>query len=289
MIDKPGIYEITNEEYHSDCCIEPCLSRGVIMDLLFKSPAHAVAKHPHFFKQEEDNDPKYSIGQAAHSLFLEGIDKAILLDYPDWRTKEAKISRQAAYAMGKIPLLREQYENVVDMVSTANKALLESELQATIADGYSEKSIFFWDESETWFKIRPDWLSHGLTIILDYKTTDNANPEEFGRKVVSMGYDVQDALYSMGVKRHYGIERGNPTFVFMVQETTFPFLCSFISLDPEFKAMGKQKVEAGIDLWRQCLRTDEWPGYPKRICHISMPPWAANWQMAANMAEGEQL
>jgi hypothetical protein len=253
------------------------------MDLLFKSPAHAVANHPHFFKQEDDNDPKYSIGSASHSLFLEGIDKACVVDADDWRKKEAKEQREQAYIDGKIPLLTKQYEEVHDMVATANKALGESELATTIKDGEPERS-HFWQESGIWLKTRPDWLN--VDIILDYKTSDSANPEDFGRKAVSLGYDVQESLYKRGFKALYGVE---PVFVFMVQEIKFPYLCSFISLSPEFQAMGNAKVNQAIDLWRHCLRTEEWPGYPKRIAYVDAPPWSLGWQMSANMADGEQL
>ena len=285
MIDKTGIYTISNEEYHSDCCVKPCLSRGTIMDLLFKSPAHAIVNHPHFYKQEDGNDKKYSIGQAAHSLFLEGIDKACVIDADDWRKKETKEQRDQAYTEGKIPLLIKQYEEINDMVSTANKALLESELETTIETGIPEESIF-WKEGETWFKVRMDWYDND--IILDYKTSESANPEDFVRKVLSLGYDVQDALYSRGYEEHFHPPR-SPRFIFMVQEITKPYLCSFISLSPEFKDMGRKKVNQGIALWKNCLSTNEWPGYPNRICYIDPPPWAANWQMRANINEGEEI
>jgi hypothetical protein len=173
------------------------------------------------------------------------------------------------------------------MVATANKALGESELGVTIKDGKSERSIF-WQEDNLWFKIRPDWIADTFPIILDYKTSDSANPEDFGRKAVSLGYDVQDSLYVRGCKKHYGFMAG-VSFVFMVQEIKFPYICSFISLSPEFQAMGNAKVNQAISIWRHCLRTEEWPGYPKRICHIEPPPWAANWTMTANMSEGEEL
>lgn len=279
MIDKPGIYDITNEEYHSNCCIEPCLSRGTIMDLLFKSPAHAFNNHPAFTPQKEKNEAKFDIGSSAHSLFLEGVDKCVVIKADDWRKKETKEQRDEAYRNGLIPLLESQYEDVRCMVEVAEKALAESELQTSIAYGRSESSIF-WKEDNVWFKVRTDWMEQVRPIILDYKTSDSANPEDFGRKAVSLGYDVQDALYTRGFKAHFG-DYIDPPFIFMVQEITKPYLCSFISLSPEFKYMGKQKVEAGIGLWKQCISTGKWPGYPNRIAYIEPPPWAAMWQMKA--------
>jgi hypothetical protein len=134
-IDKPGIYQISNEDYHADPCIVPSLSRGIIMDLLFKSPAHAYANHPRFTPQEPDNDTKYSIGSVAHPLFLEGINNCVVIDADDWRKKETKEQRDLAYKEGKTPLLKNQYEEVLEMVAVANTSLADSELQAKIADG----------------------------------------------------------------------------------------------------------------------------------------------------------
>ena len=281
MIDQPGAYQITNAQYHSDPCVVPSLSRGLMMDLLFKSPAHAFANHPRFTVQKPDNDKKYDIGQSAHSLFLEGIDKCVIVDADDWRKKEAKEQRDQAYQDGLIPLLKSQYEDVGQMVRAANTALYKSELRLKIKDGVSESSLF-WKEGKTWFRIRTDWMKTQRPIILDYKTSDSANPDDFGRKAISLGYDIQESLYRRGFEAIYGLE---PTFVFMVQEIKKPYLCSFIALSPEFQYHGDNKVKEGIRLWRECIETGEWPGYPKRICHIDPPPWVGNWEIKAEVLE----
>jgi hypothetical protein len=287
MIDKPGVYEISNEEYHKDPCIEPSLSRGTLRDLLYKSPAHAFANHPRFTKQEPDNDKKYDIGQACHSLFLEGLDKCVVVYENDWRKKEAKDQRDEAYSDGKVPLLYQQYDEVKEIVHAAEKALLLSELNINIrTSGLAEQSIF-WREDNTWFRIRPDWfIIRETPIILDYKTTTSANPEEFTRKIISMGYDLQDSFYRRGFKAQYNLEA---SFVLMVQETTKPYLCSFISLDPQFQDEARKKVERGINLWKYCIQTNDWFGYPTRVCHVEMPAWAMNWESTANYIDAEVI
>jgi hypothetical protein len=291
MIDKPGVYEISNEEYHKDPCIEPSLSRGTLVDLLYKSPAHAFANHPRFTPQKPDNDKKYDIGQSAHGLFLEGIDKCVVVDADDWRTKAAKEQRDAAYAEGKTPLLAKQYDEVVEMVKTATWALANSELHLQISWGTSEHSIF-WNEGNTWLRIRPDWFNAGSmerqlpAIILDYKTSESANPEAFCRKAISLGYDIQEAFYKRGFRAIYGVE---PMFIFMVQEITAPYLCSFISLDPQFQDEARKKVERGINLWKYCIQTNDWFGYPTRVCHVEMPAWAMNWGSTANYIDAEVI
>jgi hypothetical protein len=230
--------------------------------------------NPNFKTAEKDI---FDIGKAAHSLFLEGIDKAVVVNADSWRTKEAKEARDKARKEGMIPLLIEHYDRIKDMVDTANESLVNSEIGVRIKDGDSELS-YLWREGETWCKVRPDWISRDRTIILDYKTTgQSADPEAYTSIVTSTGLDIQDAFYGRGVNT---VERSDPSFYFFVQETSEPYLCSLISLDEMFKDMGAQKVHRGIELWRKCLSTGKWPGYPSHIYTVEPKPWAlAEWEM----------
>src|SRR3990172_8160 len=276
QIGNPGIYKLTSEEYHSDCCVEPVLSRSVISDLLYRSPAHAWFNHPHLnpnFKPEEGEE-KFDIGDAAHSLFLEGLDQIVVIEADDWRTKKAKDERDEARKHGLTPLLKHQYEAVLDMVRVSERQIQECKelgIKDLRSEGDSELS-YFWKEDETWLKIRPDWLPRDRKIILDYKTTSvSANPDDLVRTIVANGYDIQAALYTRGVK---AVDGTDPKFIFMFQETHEPYLCSFVGLPPEFMEMGRSKIEYGMFLWKECLSSGIWPGYPNKVCWVDAPAWA---------------
>ena len=279
MISNPGAYKIPAEEYHSDPVVNPSLSRGVIMDILFRSPLHAWANHPRLNPAcKPTNDHKFDIGQAAHSLFLEGIDKAEIIEADNWMKKESKERRDQAWQDGKIPLLTKEYDRVSEMVCAANKALGASELSG-LFDGGDAELTYVWKDGPSWCRVRLDKITKDREIVLDYKTTGtSANPEDFIRLILSKGYDVQEVFYRRGVKAVEGID---PKFILMVQENEPPYPCSFIGLSPEFHAMAEQKVIRGIDLWGNCMASGEWPGYPPRICWIDPPAWALNWEMRA--------
>jgi hypothetical protein len=218
----------------------------------------------------------------AHALLLEGLDQAHVVDAPDWRKKEAKEERDIARDAGKIPLLIHQYDSVKDMVIAAERQIAscpDLNIKDLRRQGDSELS-YIWQEGETWFRVRPDWISKNRKLILDYKTTgESADPTNFARKMVSLGYDIQYAFYRRGVK---AVEDVSPKFVFVVQETSAPYLCSFIGLPPDFQAMAKEKVDYGIHVWEKCMFTGEWPGYPNRICYLDNPAWAlAQWESKA--------
>jgi hypothetical protein len=284
MIDKPGVYKLTSEEYHADPTVDPSLSRSVIRDLIYKSPAHAFFKHPYLntnFKND-DGDGKFDVGTAAHELLLEGTFNVTVVEADDWRTKAAKEARDLAKKEGKTPLLRHQYEDAIKMVESAIQQINgcpELQIESLENQGDSELS-YIWQEDGLWLKVRPDWISKDKKLILDYKTTgQSANPSDIARHIVSMGYDIQNALYCRGVK---AIEKTDPKFIFIFQETEEPYLCSFVGLPPDFLAMATQKVEYGIFLWGNCLSKNEWPGYPNQVAWVEPPPWAlASWERTA--------
>jgi hypothetical protein len=276
-ITEPGVYNLSPEVYHgAEIFPAPMLSRSVIKDLLDKSPIHAWTNHPALnprLAEEEEAEPKFDIGTAAHSLFLEGYDCVAIIEADSWRTNAAKEERANARHCGKVPLLRKEWEKVSRMVEAAKRQLAECkdlQVKDLQAEGMSEQSLI-WEEDGIWLKIRPDWMPTDCGYILDYKTTGkNANPEGIGAHIVSMGYDIQDAFYRRGVM---ALTQTAPKFCLMFQEAVEPYVCSFVSLNPEFAAMGESKVERGINLWRKCLGADEWPGYPTQICYPDPPTW----------------
>lgn len=284
MIDKEGIYKITMKDYVLDPVIEPSLSRSMIKSLLFNSPAHAWYSNPRLnpdYKEKENG--KFDIGTSAHSLLFEGDDNIVVVEADDWRTNKAKTEREEANKEGKTALLEHQFEEVNKMVESAKKQISgckELGIKDLSKDGDPELT-YIWQEDNTWFRIRPDWISKDRKLILDYKTTgQSANPEDISRHIVSMGYDIQEALYKRGIN---AIDKTTPKFVFMFQENFEPYLCSFISLTPEFQEMATQKVAYGIFLWNQCIESGKWEGYPNRVCHAEPPAWSlAHWELIAS-------
>jgi len=275
---ETGRHIISFEEYLADPCPIPSLSRSVIKDLVSKTPRHAYWNHPKLNKEykPEESEKKFDIGTAAHSVFLQGDNIAVCLNFDDWKTKKAREARDDARSNGLIPLLPEQYDNVLAMVEVGRKALKNSELAIDIKDGDSEVT-YIWKDGETFCRIRPDWISKDRIVILDYKTSSqSAEPEQFSKTVVNYGYDIQDAFYKRGVRNIEGTE---PSFIFMAQEVEPPHLCSFIELDMQFQDMGEQKVKRGLHLWRECMKSGKWPGYSEGIYTIEPPAYSlAAWE-----------
>jgi len=291
-----GAYKISFDDYLADNMTpEPSLSRSGIIDLL-DCPARAYANNCRLNPPEEgdegEDEAKFAVGVAAHSLLLEGIDKAILIDPADhpgakgaipkgWTTNEMKESRDAVRSCGMIPLLPKQFDKVMGAVEAAKQAIkdcAELELTDLAKDGVSEMSYFWQEENGIWCRIRPDFLRNDKKLILDVKFTEtSANPDYYSGQIGRMGYGIQSAFYRRGIK---AVEKTDPIFVIMAIEAKPPHFCTFHGLDLLHDDMCQQQVQWGINKWHECLTTGKWPGYETRIHYAEAKPWAlGEWEM----------
>lgn len=281
-ITKPCVVpDMPEDVYHADPCPAPSLSASCAKKLVADTPWHAWNEHPHNPNRAKQQDEHhFDIGHAAHALLLEGEDRIAVIDAADWRTKAAKEERDAARANGHIPLLKNEADDIYRMRDAAMKAIRENEHLSgmTLADGKSEQS-FFWQDSTTgiWKRSRLDWLSNGAEIILDYKSTSRGvNPYGLGKLIVSCGYDIQGATYIQAVNTL--VPGSWPQFVLMFQETEPPYSVVFAGVGGELLGLGEQKLAYATNTWAECLRTGEFPGYPKRTMWPQCPAWAsAQW------------
>jgi hypothetical protein len=279
-IKKPGSYKISFDDYLADPCPKPSLSRSTIKTLCDRTPRHAFYGHPRLNPNlERKESARFDLGTVAHALFLEGLDRAVVIDAADWRSKKAQEERDAARADGFIPMLPDQYADAVAMVEAAHEALFEWDgFGLKISDGDPELTCVWQEENGVWCRIRPDWISNDRTLCLDFKTTESsADPMKYNRIASDTGLDIQDAFYRRGCRTVNGTE---PGFVFMVQEISKPFLCSFFEMDMLTRDMGEDKVRRSIRVWGDCLKSNEWPGYGSMTQTMEAPPWAlAAWEV----------
>lgn len=269
MIDSLGIYRISADEYHADPCPAPSLSSSLANVILRRSPLHARMMHP---KMNPDYRPvdssRFDLGTMAHAMLLEDDgSKLVTIEADDWRTKAAKEARDAARAEGKLPILAKHAGDLGRMVHAARKFLDTSELKDVEFE--AERTVA-WNEHGTWCRARPDWLSDSRDIILDYKTTDDANPDAFIRQIGRMGYDTQAAFYRQGVRTAVDCD---PTFVFLAQEIEPPYACSLIALSNAYMMIAEDKVQKAIKTWAYCLKSNDWPAYSNRILYAEPPAW----------------
>lgn len=270
-ITEPGVYrELSHEDYHADPVPGGSLSSTGARRML---PPSCPALFRHQQQNPEIPTKAMTVGTVAHGLVLGSGPKVKVLDFDNWRTNEAKAARKAADANGEIAMLRKDFEPIKAMA----EALLQHKIAARLVEGAQPEATLVWqdDESGVWRRARYDLLrqptASGRLFIPDYKSATSANPTRFAKSVVEYGYHQQGAFYTDGaVSLELGVD---PCFLFIVQESTAPYLVSVVQLDPLDMRIGAHLNRQAIDLYAQCLARNEWPGYCDDIAHVSLPSW----------------
>lgn len=272
-----GIFdEIPGDLYHSDMVSfgeSPSLSASLIHILCTSSPAHARAAHPRLTEQKRVDEPKFDIGNAVHQILLEGRDAVTVVHATSWRSEDAKIARADARANGKIPLLIDQWTDVQAMVNTVGKQIVAFPVEPGIlTDGKPEQTIVWHDDHDVLCRARLDWLHDDMSTIDDIKTSARtANPDTWTRTTFfSIGADIQSEFYARGVEKLTGLR---PEFRYVVCETQAPYAVTVISPGPDVRDLAARKIDWALRTWARCLRDNEWPGFPKRVCWAELPAW----------------
>lgn len=263
QITEPGlVHDLAEADYHADP-YSPSLSSTMAKTIL-KSPAHLR----HHLDEGQERKPAFDFGSAVHSLILGKGWPITVLDFPDWRSKEARLQREAAWISESIPLLKKDYEEACAIES----AVRAHPIAGPLFDGDGQAEVSAFGDHETGVKMRGrfDWITP-TGILVDLKTARSADPNEFARAAETFGYDVQAAHY-MAVHELATGERPK-AFVHVLVEKEPPYLPSVVQLDEEFIDLGRSKLDRAIRRYAHCLDTDTWPGYPATLHTITPKPY----------------
>ncbi len=276
-VTEPGVYDLTEAEYHADPVPGGSLSASGAKLLLPPSC-------PALYRYRRDH-PKvtaaFEYGTAAHKYVLGEGPLITVVDGERWDTKAAKEKVAAIRDSGGIALKQRELDEIEAMA----RAIWEHPVASALFDparGKAEQSLFWVDEATgIWRRARLDWLpwtqAGRRMIIPDYKTIPDASPEAIRKAVANYGYHMQAAQYTGGV-RALGLD-DDPAFLLVFQMKDPPYLVNIAELDPEAIQAGHARLRRACEIWRDCTETGIWPGYEAGtddgITYISLPPWAA--------------
>ena len=282
---KAGIYDsLSADDYHAMKDAPPMLSASIATLLCNETPLHAWTAHPRLNPNYVSEEKAiYDIGHLAHSMVLEGgTGKVKVFEFDSWRTKVSQEARDAARDAGFIPMLQQDFAEVEAMVKRTHVQLdAHKEAADAFQRGKPEVTVI-WQEDGVWCKARLDWLHDSHQKIDDYKTVVSANPDAIARKILNEGMDIQEAMYRRGVYVLAGLD---PQFRFVCQDKAEPYALSVIGLNPQWQWHGEQRWRRALALWRECLTSNRWPGYPVRIAYPIMPAWIENMELTKETAD----
>lgn len=280
---EPGIARVTEAAYHEDrIAPEPSLSSTLARKMIDQSPLHAWTASARLNPNHEPaHSDAFDIGKACHRLALgHGADVEIV-DADNWTTKAAREARDAARAEGKTPMLVAQFEAADRMraAMTARASLFGIDLSQR---DRNEIAAFAQIEG-VWCRALIDHApANPKSPLIDVKTTQDASPEACVRTVAGYGYDVQAAHYQAVWEAATGERRG---FRFIFVEKAPPHEVSVVELhdDPDDPAdwmlAARDKLAVARRVWRHCLDTGHWPGYPAQIAVLGAPTFhTSKWE-----------
>jgi len=293
---EPGVYpKLSMRDYLS----APAVNASLLKSIVERCPQAAWFEswlNP--AREREQNTATMDAGTIAHSILLEGDTSRVAIidpqDHPakttgaipeGWTNQSIRAARDAAYAAGKLPILKSAFGEIEAMVNSA-RAFIETVKEDEPAiwrafqpdGGESEVSVIWEDDGGVLCRMRPDRIATDRKLIIDYKTGDTtAEPNTWGRsQMIRMGYYTAAAFYRRGVKRMF---KTDCDYIFLVQECKPPYLCSLVGVDKTGFAIGGAKIDHGLRLWSRCNHMQMWPAYPSRVCYPEIPPWeVARWE-----------
>jgi PDDEXK-like uncharacterized protein DUF3799 len=240
---------------------------------LSASDVKAINENPDRWKRtrgrERTPTPAMILGSATHAFILGDDDDVVALDVENFRTVDARTARDAALAAGKYPLTNEQHDQARAMADAAKS---NPEVARLIRNGKSEVSFFTEDPiTGQPMRGRVDWADENDMRIVDFKTTDSADPERFARHAGNMKYQVSAAHYGDSWGRHAGTEPWEVLFVLIERE--YPHTTSVCRLGPGSLELGRQALQRGIRRYRKLSLSDQWATPWPGITTVDLPKY----------------
>lgn len=262
---QDGVYDITNEQYHASAGI----SRSKLM-LLNKSPYHFWYETISGLAQKQEATPSMNIGSAFHTMLLEPAKfqmEFAIAPKIDRRTKQGKLDWEEfeKLSFGKIILTDEQFSKISKMVDLVSK----HEIVTTLLDEAVFEQSIYWTDKETGlqFKTRPDiWSSK---MVVDIKTTNNANLYSFSRSALEYGYYLQAGMAFEACK---AIGRSFEMFVILACEKDEPHVPAVYIMKEEALNFGIEQFNTYKRRLKECIDSNKWEGY--LVQELGVPKYA---------------
>lgn len=261
---EQGIYENFDiVAYHKS---EGISSSGIT--LLLNSPAKYHYEYCSNLIKEKQDTKSLIIGQAVHTAILEPhlfASRFVSADI-DRRTKKGKDTYEYILSSGKQHLKIEEMELAKNMAQSAHS---HPKFKTVFENGKVENSLFWKHENGITLRSRPDFYNNFMVV--DIKTTNDANPKVFQKSLVEYGYHRQAAMALDGLtkltKKEYKF------FTILAIEKDPPYLCCLYLLDQTVIEKGREEYNNAAEIYKNCLEKNEWPGYSQNIQDLYLPNW----------------
>ena len=220
---------------------------------ILKSPKHYQTS----LKQKFEPSIEMTIGTIVHEAVLEGKPYSHIVKPADidLRTKEGKAWRDKH--AGMMILSQSEHSTVVRTVEAVKNSadaqyLLNLCKQREIGIVHNYKGVEIKGRLDAYGQDEG-----GKPIIVDFKTTSEADPELWGRKAFGLRYMMQMQYYKALLSLELGLDV-EPSYVWLVAETNEAADVCVYQPPPEAIAIGQAQMDYAIETYKKCLESGYW-------------------------------
>lgn len=282
------LFAMSCDEYFADPCPKPSVNNSGIKVLLNQSPMHFAAKHPRLkgdLETVRKETQEMCLGSIVHRLALGAGKDYEVLDFPDFKTKEARSHRDAAIEAGKVPILAHAFDNAKAMAPAIRQHLDDM----LMGEPFMAEVVCVWQiatkHGPVWCRAMIDAWCPTLKLAVDLKTSTDASEKAVVNKMAREGMDTQAAWYARGIGHVLGMP-GQIRFAYLFCEKDAPHATQPFELDEAWLSSAWDLCEEAVDLFARCLKAGKWPGYPRNTQLLSPPDWLIRERMFRGFARG---
>lgn len=264
----PGIYDISNDEYHSSAGI----SKSGIAQFRI-TPKHYWYRYLNPEAKPFKQTSEMKFGSALHTYIIEqekfDIQYYVAEKNPHHGSSTAGKKFKAESiekSEGKIVISQEDFGTIQNM---ADSIFQDEQAIELIKDAQYEKSIYWIDpDTNLLCKVRPDIMHYNF--IVDLKTTADASYRAFQRDFYHYGYHLQLAMMYEAILHTQQREMKN--FIDLAIEKKEPYAHAIYPIDETVLEHGIKEFKHYLFAIKECIDSNTWQSYSTQT--ITLPAYA---------------
>lgn len=288
-ITEPGVYAgVPIDTYHRETGLFDgwSISSSGLRTLLRRPSEYWWSSPYNPDAQEPETNAALELGKAAHMLLLgeQGFAERYALRPKQYETDKGEWKPWSGNATVCKEWLADQAkagkvvitDTEIDHIRNIAAALARKEaVRLGILNGRIERSIFC-PAGDIWLKARPDVIPSASGDFVDLKTAASVDDDSLSKAIFNNGYHVQAGLLRKVVREVMGPDAFT-SFTFVFVEKTPPYDVRVMQLKDSDIDLGERQAERGLQIMRECIKRQEWPGFDgfsQDIAWVEMPGWA---------------
>lgn len=245
----------------------PCPSFSTLKHIL-TSPLHYQAA----LRKPVEQSKAMLLGSMLHSRVLENKEYpvAVMPRDLDGRTKEGRAWKEAN--AGRDVISSDEHDQYKRMVAACDK---NADLQYLLkkCDMREVGIVTKYRGLELKGKLDASGIDEaGNRFILDLKSSQSADPFEFGRSASSMKYFMQMCLYTTLLSLELKLESEPAWFWVVCENSEAADVCIFQPPQDAIE-IGRAQLNRAVDLYIECSTSGKWPGRGNGILELEISPF----------------